>query len=210
MILRVQWDPGTKRFYYSAFLDTTGANVGPRLMVGYSRSASPSGPADFCHYSFDVGGFPDAPRLGGTVDFVLVRSANSSVTGGTPAERPLLDEERSSAPLVVSRNARSRDPTYDERRHPWSSDRPVRHRLATLSRCAGREQPGDSNRAQDDSGYPGAWCSSLYPCYRLRRSSQRAAARGNATTRHGVFESFPGRTSLGSPASMHGSGRHTP
>lgn len=66
---QVIWDPGTKRFYYAADqIASSGENF---LAVGFSKTASPTGSADFCKYVLSYGfvDFPDYPKLGDTKDF---------------------------------------------------------------------------------------------------------------------------------------------
>jgi hypothetical protein len=63
----VLWDPQTQRFYYSALDDTSNL-----LLVGFSKTASPSGPSDFCHYSLSQTDHLDMTLLGDSSSFILV------------------------------------------------------------------------------------------------------------------------------------------
>lgn len=68
---QIVWDP-TSRLYYYLVLDYYNS----AYAFGYSKSADPRSPEDFCHYF--VGGFydgfylPDYPKMAITQDFVLV------------------------------------------------------------------------------------------------------------------------------------------
>ena len=63
----VIWDPQTKRFYYSAIDDTSN-----QLLVGFSKTASPSAPSDFCHYSLSQTAHLDMSLLGDSSSFILI------------------------------------------------------------------------------------------------------------------------------------------
>jgi hypothetical protein len=63
----VIWDPQTQRFYYSALDDTSNL-----LFVGFSKTASPSGPSDFCHYSLSQTDHLDMSLLGDSKSFILI------------------------------------------------------------------------------------------------------------------------------------------
>jgi hypothetical protein len=73
---QVIWDPDTRRFYF--LMDDVVDNVDYRLAWGFSKTASPRGPEDWCKYSFGFGygatAFPDYPKLGSTTDFLLFGS----------------------------------------------------------------------------------------------------------------------------------------
>jgi hypothetical protein len=79
------WDPDTKRFYYAGLDHTNPADN--LLMFGYSKTASPSGASDFCHYS--LGGYgallPDYPKLGDMKKFTIlgVNVFSASVFSGS-------------------------------------------------------------------------------------------------------------------------------
>ena len=68
---QILWDAPTQRFYYSA-VDV----VSDTYAFGYSTTATPSGPGDFCQYDADFGfqGFylPDYPKLGDSSDFIII------------------------------------------------------------------------------------------------------------------------------------------
>jgi hypothetical protein len=76
---QVIWDPQTKRFYYA--MDDVASATDNRVAFGFSKTASPSGAADFCHYVFNYGSFfPDYPKLGDSTHFIFtgVNTFNSS------------------------------------------------------------------------------------------------------------------------------------
>jgi hypothetical protein len=78
---QVIWDPGTNRFYYSGLILVSPTDN--QLTFGFSKTGSPNGAADFCHYTIDFGTqLPDFPKLGDTLNFDLI-GANvfSSATG---------------------------------------------------------------------------------------------------------------------------------
>jgi hypothetical protein len=73
---QVLWDPGSSRFYVAEIADT-GTPSAPNwsIVLGFSKSDSPSSAGDWCRYSFnDKYGstLPDFPKLGMTADFALV------------------------------------------------------------------------------------------------------------------------------------------
>ncbi|MEA2506655.1 MAG: hypothetical protein QOH48_1273 [Actinomycetota bacterium] len=72
----VYWDPGTKKFYYTAIHQHgTGSNY--FLAFGFSKSANPTGSASFCKYEASYGtDFPDYPKIGGTKNFGLIGTNN--------------------------------------------------------------------------------------------------------------------------------------
>jgi hypothetical protein len=79
--VQIIWDPTTSRFYYAA--DQVVSITNNRLAFGFSKSASPSGPADWCKYSIGFGAtFPDYPKLGDNRYFGIIGSNlyNSSNT----------------------------------------------------------------------------------------------------------------------------------
>ena len=63
----VIWDPQTRRFYYSALDDTSNL-----LLVGFSKSASPSAPSDFCHYSISQPNHIDMTLIGDSRSFIMI------------------------------------------------------------------------------------------------------------------------------------------
>lgn len=74
---QIMWDPQTQRFYYVMdVIDTDPINF--PLAFGWSKTASPNSPSDWCHFSSDFGkygtsrDFPDYPKMGDTQNFVLV------------------------------------------------------------------------------------------------------------------------------------------
>ena len=70
---QILWDPATQRFYYTVLdvADNTFA-------FGFSKTASPSGAADFCQYGANFGYgtdyLPDYPKMGDSSDFILIGS----------------------------------------------------------------------------------------------------------------------------------------
>jgi hypothetical protein len=69
---QIIWDPQTNRFFYVTVDAVSSTNN--LLAFGFSKTATPSSAADFCHY--EMAGFgrrlPDYPKLGDTQDFLLV------------------------------------------------------------------------------------------------------------------------------------------
>jgi len=69
---QIIWDAYTNRFYYvndSIFTEGTDN----RLSFGFSKTASPNGAADFCHYNLNFGTrFPDYPKLGDSAYFMII------------------------------------------------------------------------------------------------------------------------------------------
>ena len=63
---RVTWDAQTGRFYYAVGDDTNEA-----LLTGFSTTASPSSPSDWCRYAIPQVNLIDQPHLGDSQDFVL-------------------------------------------------------------------------------------------------------------------------------------------
>jgi hypothetical protein len=63
---RVTWDAQTERFYYAVGDDTNGA-----LLTGFSTTANPSSPSDWCRYAIPQVNLIDQPRLGDSQDFIL-------------------------------------------------------------------------------------------------------------------------------------------
>jgi hypothetical protein len=71
--VQVVWDPTTSRFYYAA--DDVASNTSNNLAFGFSKTASPSGVADWCKYTISFGRtFPDFPKLGDSGFFAMVGS----------------------------------------------------------------------------------------------------------------------------------------
>jgi hypothetical protein len=74
---QIIWDPQTSRFYY-LMLTIPGPdppNDDNRLAFGFSTTASPNGPADFCHYQiagYEDQQIPDLPKLGDSRYFLLM------------------------------------------------------------------------------------------------------------------------------------------
>jgi hypothetical protein len=60
---QIMWDATTNRFYYAGLIiPSRSHNV---EVFGFSKTASPSSAADFCHYFYDFGKLlPDYPKLG--------------------------------------------------------------------------------------------------------------------------------------------------
>jgi hypothetical protein len=70
---QVIWDPQTQRFYY-VMDDAIGNFANSLLAYGWSKTATPTTAADFCHFVFDYQGdlFPDYPKLGDSFSWGLV------------------------------------------------------------------------------------------------------------------------------------------
>lgn len=70
---QIMWDGQTSRFYYAA--DDIESSSDNLIVFGFSKTATPTGPADFCKYSVTYGSnFPDYPKLGDTKNFLLIGS----------------------------------------------------------------------------------------------------------------------------------------
>jgi hypothetical protein len=80
---QIIWDADTERFYYAlddiicgTFLPCQGAEFRSGIAWGFSKTAEPDSPLDWCHYLTDFGvygrEFPDYPKLGDTKEFLLV------------------------------------------------------------------------------------------------------------------------------------------
>jgi hypothetical protein len=63
---RVTWDAQTERFYYAV-----ADNDNRALLTGFSTTADPSSPSDWCRYAIPQANRIDQPRLGDTQDFIL-------------------------------------------------------------------------------------------------------------------------------------------
>jgi hypothetical protein len=69
--VQVIWDATTQRFYYA--MDDVVSSTDNELAVGFSKTASPNGPADWCNYFVPYGSvFPDYPKLGDSRDFTII------------------------------------------------------------------------------------------------------------------------------------------
>jgi hypothetical protein len=103
---QIIWDPKTKRFYYG--MDSIFSSTDNRLSFGFSKTASPSSAADFCHYTVSYGvPFPDYPKLGDSKDFAIFgvnTFANNSSGGFVGADllAGLKPPSGSSCPASVS------------------------------------------------------------------------------------------------------------
>jgi hypothetical protein len=82
---QVLWDPATNRFYY-VVLDISRSV----FAVGFSKTGSPNGSADWCRYIANFGygtNLPDFPKLGDTQDFwVIGANVFSSSAAFLPAD----------------------------------------------------------------------------------------------------------------------------
>ena len=84
---QVIWDPGRTASYYA--MDDIASASDNRLAIGFSKTSSPNGAADFCHYVFNYGSFfPDYPKLGDSQGFFFTgvntfNSANVSSSART-------------------------------------------------------------------------------------------------------------------------------
>jgi hypothetical protein len=63
---RVIWDAQTERFYYAV-----GDDINNALLVGFSKTSSPSSASDWCQYAIPQANHVDQPRLGDSQDFIL-------------------------------------------------------------------------------------------------------------------------------------------
>jgi len=69
---QMMWDAKTQRFYYSAVYYDSLLLSDNGLAVGWSKTATPTSAADFCHYAISFGSkLPDYPKLGDSSDFVI-------------------------------------------------------------------------------------------------------------------------------------------
>ncbi|HSX47255.1 MAG TPA: hypothetical protein VLF63_00630 [Patescibacteria group bacterium] len=80
------WDPSTSRFYFSMFENRGTSSPDEGIVLGFSKTATPSSPADFCTYFFGFNygstSFPDRQSLGDTSDFLLISSDRFSTSTG--------------------------------------------------------------------------------------------------------------------------------
>lgn len=68
---QIIWDATTRRFYY--VMDGTFSSTDNRLLVGWSKTDSPTTQNDWCRYSLNFGAeFYDYPKLGDTQNFAVV------------------------------------------------------------------------------------------------------------------------------------------
>lgn len=68
---QVIWDPTGSRFY--AVADQVASATDNRIAFAFSKTASPSGAADWCTYFLGYGAdFPDYPKLGDSTNFALI------------------------------------------------------------------------------------------------------------------------------------------
>ena len=71
--VQVIWDPNSSRFYYAAADVVSNSNNG--VAFGFSKTASPSGSADWCKYRIGFGAaLPDFPKLGDSRFFAMIGS----------------------------------------------------------------------------------------------------------------------------------------
>lgn len=79
---QVMWDPTTRRFYYVS--DAIFSSGDTRLALGFSKTANPASPADFCQYNIKTGPrFPDYPKLGDSGGLLLVGVNSFDITTET-------------------------------------------------------------------------------------------------------------------------------
>jgi hypothetical protein len=77
---QVIWDPKTERFYF-AMVDAVSA-FSNFLAIGYSRTATPSGSADWCRQYVNFGSeVPDYPKLGQSSDLIVIGANIFPVVG---------------------------------------------------------------------------------------------------------------------------------
>jgi hypothetical protein len=68
---QIMWDPQTTKFFYT--IDAVVSVTDNELAFGFSKTASPSSAADFCHYFITFGSrFPDYPKLGDSTFFTII------------------------------------------------------------------------------------------------------------------------------------------
>jgi hypothetical protein len=81
---QVMWDPATSRFYFSIFENKGSSTPNEGIAWGFSKTATPSSPSDFCTYfnQFNYGAnyFPDRESLGDTSNFLLIGANRYSVS----------------------------------------------------------------------------------------------------------------------------------
>jgi hypothetical protein len=122
--VQVIWDPTTSRFYYAA--DDVVSSSDNRLAFGFSKTASPSGAADFCKYAIGFGTvFPDYPKLGDSRFFAMIGSnlfsSNNSFLGsdllaiskpaaGASCPAPSTFKVDDAAPLMINASTQAFTP----------------------------------------------------------------------------------------------------
>jgi hypothetical protein len=68
---QIIWDATTGRFYYVVLSSVSATDN--RLAFGFSKTADPTSPADFCKYTLTYGStIPDYPKLGDTEGLLLI------------------------------------------------------------------------------------------------------------------------------------------
>ncbi len=74
---QMMWDAKTQRFYYAAVYYDSLFFSDNGVALGFSKTATPTGAADFCQYVLGYGGeLPDYPKLGDSADFLLFGANN--------------------------------------------------------------------------------------------------------------------------------------
>ena len=81
---QMMWDAKTQRFYYAAVYYDSLFYSDNGIALGFSKTATPTGAADFCQYVLGYGGeLPDYPKLGDSSDFLLFGSNNFGTFAST-------------------------------------------------------------------------------------------------------------------------------
>ncbi|HSW85000.1 MAG TPA: hypothetical protein VLF79_00085 [Candidatus Saccharimonadales bacterium] len=83
---QILWDSYTNRFYFSIMENAGTSSPNEGIVWGYSKTASPSSPTDFCTYfnNFNYGSvaFPDRQSLGDSANYLLIGDNRYSLSNG--------------------------------------------------------------------------------------------------------------------------------
>jgi hypothetical protein len=83
---QVMWDPVSSRFSFSVYENRGKSKPNEGLVWGFSKTATPTSPTDFCTYfaKFGYGAkyYPDRESLGDTTDFLLIGDDRISTETG--------------------------------------------------------------------------------------------------------------------------------
>ncbi len=105
---QVIWDPTTARFYY-AMVDAV-SSTSNLLAVGYSKTASPSSAADWCHNFVDYGSeLPDYPKLGDSSDLLVIGVNVFPLVGAQRSDVVALFKPSSGTSCVSAAGAKHKD-----------------------------------------------------------------------------------------------------